>query len=53
MYSRVHIPPYHRCTKVENFLPIICRDIPHFVNFILVYETDVINYLIYIIMSKI
>ena len=36
MYSRVHIPPYHRCTKFENFLPIICRDIPHFVNFILV-----------------
>ena len=37
MYSRVHIPPYHRCTKFENFLPIICRDIHNFVNFILVY----------------
>ena len=39
MYGRVHIPPYHRCTKFENFLrvPIICRDIPNFVNFILVY----------------
>ena len=31
MYSnRVHIPPYHRCTKFENFLPIIHRDIPDF-----------------------
>ena len=42
MYSRVITPPYHRCTKFENFLPIICRDsrdIPNFVNFILVCET--------------
>ena len=37
MYSRVHIPPDHRFTKFENFLPIICRDIPNFVNFISVY----------------
>ena len=37
MYSRMHIPPYYRCTMFENFLPIICRDIPHFVNFSLVY----------------
>ena len=22
MYSRAHIPPYYRCTKFENFLPI-------------------------------
>ena len=30
------IPPRHRWTKFENFLPIICRDIPHFVNIILI-----------------
>ena len=36
MYSRVHIPPHDRCTKFENFLHIICRDIPHFVNFSLI-----------------
>ena len=37
MYSRVHIPPYHRRPKLENVLPIICRDIPNFMNFILAY----------------
>ena len=31
MYIKVHIPPYHRCSKFENILPIV------FVNFILVY----------------
>ena len=33
MYSRVHFPPYQRCTNFENFLPIICRDISYFCEF--------------------
>ena len=36
MYSTVHIPLYHRCTKIENFQPITCRHIPHFVKINLV-----------------
>ena len=36
-FQRVHIPPYHSCTKFENILRIICRDVPNFANFILVY----------------
>ena len=37
MYSRVHNPLFHRCSKFEKFLPIICKKILHFVNFILDY----------------
>ena len=32
MYSKVHIPPHHRCTKFTNLVPVICRHISHFVS---------------------
>ena len=40
--TKVHgvlFPNQHIYAKFENFLPIIRRGIPHFVNFILVYAS--------------